>query len=225
MDSDKKTGTRPRILIADDHAVFTEALRLFLERSYDVVGFVEDGRALLAKAPQLNPDLVILDIGMPMLNGVDAARRLLQALPKVKIVFMTMYEDANLVAAACSLGKVGFVLKHSHPSELLKAIEAALKNQSYVSPKIRPTDWKEQAHRARQFTAELTPRQAEIVQLLAEGRAPKEIAALLNVSLKTVMFHKYHVMDIFNLRSNADVVLFALQKGLIMPMRDSRTAH
>jgi len=218
MPSDKKATNRPRILIADDHAVFTEALRLFLEKSYDVVGFAQDGRELLEKAPFLNPDLVILDIGMPMLNGVDAARRLLQLIPKVKIVFMTMYEDANLVAAACSVGKVGFVLKHSHPSELLSAIEAVLKNQSYASSKIRRTDWKDQADRARHFGAELTPRQAEIVQLLAEGRAPKEIAALLNVSLKTVMFHKYHVMDIFNLKSNADVVLFALKKGLIMPM-------
>ena len=218
MPSDKKAASRPRILIADDHAVFTEALRLFLEKSYEVVGFAQDGRELLKRAPLLNPDLVILDIGMPMLNGVDAARRLLQLLPKVKIVFMTMYEDANLVAAACSLGKVGFVLKHSHPSELLSAIEAVLKNQSYASSQIRRTDWKDQADRARHFQAELTPRQAEIVQLLAEGRAPKEIAAILDVSLKTVMFHKYHVMDIFNLKSNADVVLFALKKGLIMPV-------
>jgi len=207
--------TRPQILIADDHLVFAEGLRLLLEKQFAVVGTVADGRALITEALRLTPDVIVADIGMPLLNGLDAANRVRQRLPNVKVIFLTMQDDPNLAAAALELGSAGFVLKHSAGSELLTAIDHVLHGESYVTPKLRPNDWVEQKTRARQHSRRLTQRQREIVQLCAEGRPLKEIAGRLNLSEKTVQFHKYHVMETFNLNSNADLVLFALKEGLI----------
>jgi len=207
--------TRPHILIADDHIIFADGLRLLLEKQYNVVGTVADGRALVAEAVRLKPDVIILDIGMPLLNGLDAAERVRQQLPKVKLVFLTMLDNPNLAAAAVELGPVGFVLKHSAGSELLKAIEQVLHGRCYVTPKLRPEDWVAQKTRARQYARHLTPRQRDIVQMCAEGRAIKEIAGHLNLSEKTIEFHKHHIMQTFNLKSNADLVLLALKEGLI----------
>ena len=152
---------------------------------------------------------------MPLLNGLDAAKRVREQLPKVKLVFLTMQDNANLAAAALELGSAGFVLKHSAGSELVKAIEQVLHGKCYVTPKLRPDDWAVQEARARYYSSHLTPRQRDIVQMLAEGRPIKEIAGHLNLSEKTVEFHKHHIMEIFNLKSNADLVLFALKQGLI----------
>jgi DNA-binding NarL/FixJ family response regulator len=207
--------SRPQILIADDHSVIAEALRLLLAASYDVVGTVTDGRALLVAAAKLCPDVIVVDVGMPLLNGLDAARRIREHLPKVKVVFLTMQDDPNLAAAAMELGSVGFVLKQSASSELLTAIEHVLKGKNYLTPKLRSEDWLERKHRVRQFAKELTARQKDIVQLCAEGRPIKEIAGHLNLSEKTVEFHKHHIMEVFHLKSNADMVLFALKQGLI----------
>jgi DNA-binding NarL/FixJ family response regulator len=207
--------SRPQILIADDHALFAEALRLLLEKSYSVVDIVGDGRALLSAAARLKPDVIVVDIGMPLLNGLDAAQQIREQLPKVKIVFLTMQDNPNLAAAAMELGSVGFVLKHAAGSELLKAIEEVLHGKSYLTPKLRSDDWVTMKQRARQFSKELSSRQRSIVQMYAEGRPAKEIAYLLNLSQKTVEFHKRHIMDAFSLQSNADLVLFALKKGLI----------
>jgi DNA-binding NarL/FixJ family response regulator len=207
---------RPQILIADDHPVFTEGLRLLLEKTYDVIGAVSDGRALVTAAAKLKPDLIVVDIGMPLLNGLDAAQRVREQLPKVKIVFLTMQDNPNLAAAALELGGVGFVLKLSAGSELLKAIGEVLRGKSYVSPKLRSVDWVVMKQRARQYSKVLTARQRDVVQLCAEGRPVKEIAGQLNLSEKTVEFHKHHIMQAFNLKSNADLVLFALKEGLIM---------
>ena len=215
MDNLRRDINRPRILLADDHCMFTETLRTLLEKSYTVIGVVPDGRALVANAPKLNPDLIVVDVGMPLLNGLDAARRLTALLPKVKIVFLTMQDDPNLAAAALELGRVGFVLKHSAASELLTAIEYVLRGKSYVTPKLRSEDWAMRANRVQQFSKELSPRQRDIVQLFAEGRSPKEICGLLNLTYKTVMFHKYHIMELFHMKSNADLVIFALQHSLI----------
>jgi DNA-binding NarL/FixJ family response regulator len=208
--------SRPQILIADDHVLFAEALRVLLEKSYRVVDIVSDGLALLNAAARLNPDVIVVDIGMPLLNGLDAAQQIREHLPKVKIVFLTMQDNPNLAAAAMGLGSVGFVLKHSAGSELLKAIEDVLHGKSYLTPKLRSDDWVTMKQRARQFTKELSARQRSIVQMYAEGRPAKEIAYLLNLSQKTVEFHKHHIMDAFNLQSNADLVLFALKQGLIV---------
>jgi DNA-binding NarL/FixJ family response regulator len=193
-----------------------EGIRSLLEeKGHDVVGVVSDGRALVDAAPRLKPDVVILDISMPLLNGFDAAARLKQLLPKVKIVFLTMKDDPNLAAAVLGLGPVGYVLKHSAASELLTAITEVLRGKPYVTPRLKPENWAVREARARQFSKDLTPRQREVLQLLAEGHPMKEVGGILNVSEKTVMFHKYHIMRSFNVRSNAELVLLALNQGLI----------
>jgi DNA-binding NarL/FixJ family response regulator len=205
----------PRFLIADDHTIFAEALRVFLERTYPVIGVVADGRALIEAALTLKPEVIIVDVAMPVLNGFDAARRIKEHTPNFKFIFLTMHADPNLAAAALELGAIGFVLKNSAATELLTAIDHVLHGKSYVSPKVRTDDWVAAKSRARQFTRELSPRQREIVQLYAEGRPMKEIAALLNLSEKTVEFHKHHVMEAFHLKSNAGLILYALKQGLI----------
>jgi DNA-binding NarL/FixJ family response regulator len=215
MHNPVSTTRRPRLLIADDHRIIAEGICLLLEERYGVIGIVEDGRQLLAEAPSLNPDVIILDIGMPLLNGLDAAKRLIVSLPKAKLVFLTMNEDANLAAATLALGAVGYVLKRMASSELLKAVSEVLQGKSYVTAKLRPENWAVREERAHQFSKELTPRQQEVLQLLAEGRPTKEVADILKLSEKTVLFHKYKIMELFNLKNNADLVLFALKHHLI----------
>jgi DNA-binding NarL/FixJ family response regulator len=212
---DINKSSRTRILLADDHAIVVEGLCAILEKSYDIVGVVADGRALVAEAPRLRPDVVVLDVGMPSLNGLDAAARLKTVLPNVKLVFLTMRDDPNVAAAALCLGAVGYVLKHSAASELTTAISAVLRGKSYVTPKLRPENWAVRDARAQQYSKELTPRQRDVLQLLAEGRPMKEIAGILEVSEKTIMFHKYHIMQEFSLKNNAEIVLFALKEHLI----------
>ena len=207
--------SRPHLLIADDHAIFAEGLRGLLEKTYLVVGIVADGRSLVSEATRLKPEVVVVDVGMPLLNGLDAARRLREQAPNIKIVFLTMKDDPNLAAAALELRRVGFVLKHSAARELLTAIEHVLRNESYVTPRLRAEDWVERQTRVQQFSKELTERQRDVVQLFAEGCSIKQIAGHLNLSEKTVEFHKHHIMQSFNLKSNADLVLFALQRGLV----------
>jgi DNA-binding NarL/FixJ family response regulator len=203
------------LLIADDHAIFAEALRVYLEKTHTVVGLVRDGHAMVAEAMRLRPDVIVVDVGMPLLNGLDAARRINTEAPNIRLVFLTMRDDPNLAAAVLELGPVGFVLKHSAGQELLKAIDHVLHGKPYLTPKLRGEDWVETKARARQFSTEMTPRQREIVQLCGEGRSMKEIASLLDLSEKTVEFHKHHVMQAFNLENNAALVLFALKQGLI----------
>jgi DNA-binding NarL/FixJ family response regulator len=186
-----------------------------LEKSCDVIGVVRDGRQLLIEAPKLKPDVIVPDIGMPFLNGLDAAERLKPFLPGTKFVFLTMKDDPNLAAAALNLGAVGYVLKHSAASELLKAISEVLQGKSYVTARLQAENWAVREVRARRFSKELTPRQKDVLQLLAEGRRMKEVADILKVSEKGVMFHKYQIMQSFNLKSNADLVLFALKRHLI----------
>lgn len=208
-------SSRPQVLIADDHTIFAESLKLLLENSYKVVGIVANGRALVTQAAKLKPEIIVVDVGMPLLNGFDAAQRVREQQPGVKLVFLTMQNDANLAAAVLELGSAAFVLKQQAGSELMKAIERVLSGKSYVTPKLRSDDWVVMKERARQFSKELTPRQRDIVQLCAEGCSIKEIAGHLNLSEKTVEFHKHHIMESFNLKSNADLVLFALKQGLI----------
>jgi DNA-binding NarL/FixJ family response regulator len=208
-----------RVLLADDHAIFSDALRVYLEKKFDIVGAVSDGRTLVDEAIRIKPDLIIVDVGMPCLNGLDAARRIKELEPKTKFIFLTMQDDPNLAAAALELGPVAFVLKHSAGSELLQAINEVTLGHSYLTPKLRATDWVEAKARVRQFSKGMTPRQRDIVQLFAEGRQMKEIAGFLHLSEKTVEFHKHHIMVSFNLKSNADLVLFALGQGLIAPDR------
>jgi len=211
--SAQKTG--PRFLIADDHALFAEALRIYLEKTYPIVGMVHDGRAMVAEAMRVRPDIIVVDVGMPLLNGLEAAWRIKSQAPNTKFVFLTMHDDPNLAAAALELGPIGFVLKHSTGQELLNAVEHVVHGKPYLTPKLRAEDWFATKVRARQFSKQLTVRQTEILQLFAEGRGTKEIAGVLNLSEKTVQFHKHNIQESFNLHNNADLVLFALKKGLI----------
>jgi DNA-binding NarL/FixJ family response regulator len=208
-------GTGPRFLIADDHAMFAETLRVYLEKTYSVVGLSQDGHAMVADAMRLRPDVIVVDVGMPLMNGLDAARRIKEQAPNIKFIFLTMRDDPNLAAAALELGPIGFVLKHSTGQELLEAVDHVMHGKPYITPKLRAEDWVATNARARQFSRELTQRQREIVQLLAEGKPMKQIAGLLKLSEKTVEFHKRHIMAAFNLESNAAMVIFALKQGLI----------
>ncbi len=204
-----------RVLIADDHEIFAQALRAYLEKTYTIVGLVSEGRAMVKEGLRLRPDAIIVDVAMPMLNGLDAARKIREQDRNIKFIFLTMQDDPNLAAAALELGPVAFVLKHSAGSELQLAIEHVLHGKPYITPKMRPEDWAEAKARRRQHAKELSPRQREIVQLFGEGRSLKEIADVLNLSEKTVEFHKHHIMESFNIKSNADLVLFALKHRLI----------
>jgi DNA-binding NarL/FixJ family response regulator len=204
-----------RLLIADDHAIFAESLKILLEKTYAVVGIVTDGRALVSEATRLKPDVLVVDIAMPLLNGLDAARRVREQAPNVKIVFLTMKDDPNLAAAALELGRVGFVLKNSAVRELQTAIDHVLRNESYLVPRLRTEDWVARKARAQQFSKALTARQRDVIQLFAEGYSIKQIADQLNLSQKTIEFHKHHIMQSFDLKSNAGLVLFALKHDLI----------
>jgi DNA-binding NarL/FixJ family response regulator len=217
MEEFRQSPSRPRVLIADDHSVVAEGIGALLAVDFDVVGLVSDGRQLLVDAPKLKPDVIVVDVGMPLLNGLDAARRLTTVLPNTLFVFLTMNDDPNLAAAALDLGATGYVLKNAAFSELAQAVHAVLQGKSYVTSKLRSLDWASRKARARQVSKELTTRQEDVLQLLAEGRPMKEVAGILKISEKTVMFHKYHIMRSFNLKSNADLVLFAIKHHLISP--------
>ena len=206
---------RASVLIADDHSIVAEGLRILVQESYNVVGIVGDGRTLLTEAPRLKPDVIVLDISMPLLNGLAAAERLRSSLPAVKFVFLTMIDDFSLAAAALNLGAIGYVLKHSAISELMKAISEVLNGRPYITPKLRLQNWAVEKARAHQVSRELSPRQKDVLQLLAEGRPMKEVAHILKISEKTVMFHKYRIMKSFNVKNNAELVLFALKHHLI----------
>ena len=219
----------PRLLIADDHAIFAESLKVYLERRYPVIGVVYDGPTLIEEALRLKPEIIITDLAMPVLNGLDAARRIKEKAPTIKFVFLTMRDDPNLAAAALGLGAIAFVLKHSTGTELLEAIECVLHGKSYLTPKLRAEDWVATKTRARQHAKDLTPRQKDVVQSFAEGRSIKQIADLLELSEKTVEFHKHHIMEAFNIKNNAELILFALKRGLISidahPLTRENAAH
>ena len=214
--------SRPHILIADDHAIFLEMLKCFLEKKYVIAGTVTDGRSLVTDAIRLKPDIIVLDVGMPLLNGLDAARRIREQLPSVRLVFLTMQQNAHVAAAALELGNAAFVLKHAASGELVSAIEYVWRGETYISPKLRSGAPVERKNQASQSSKNLTSRQRDIVQLFAEGYGLKEIAERLNLSLKTIEFHKHHIMAEFDLKSNADLVLLAVKKGLITINPDIR---
>jgi DNA-binding NarL/FixJ family response regulator len=210
----ENTG-RLRFLIADDHPIFADSLRLLLGKKYEVIGIVGDGRELISEAAKLQPDALVVDIGMPLLNGLDAVQRIKEFLPEVKVIFLTMMDDPNMAAAASQVGAIGFVLKQQAATELFAAIDQVLRGKTYITPRLRSFDWVETKSRARQCGTELTPRHRDILQMSAEGLALKEIAARLQLSPKTIEFHKYHIMQKYDLKSTADLVLFAVKQGLI----------
>jgi DNA-binding NarL/FixJ family response regulator len=209
--------TIPRVLLADDHTLVLEGFRRIVEQSCEVVGAVEDGRALLEAAIRLRPDLILLDISMPLLNGIDAARQLKKTLPDVKLVFVTMHADPAYVTEAFKAGASAYLLKRSAARELDQAIESVLKGQYFVTALLTRelvTSLSEDHATLFATRQDLTPRQREVLQLVAEGRTIKEIGALLNISPKTVEFHKAQIMFHLDLHTTAELTKYALAHGL-----------
>jgi DNA-binding NarL/FixJ family response regulator len=208
---------RPRVLLADDHRLLREAFAQLLEPGCEVVGSVADGRALLAAAAELRPDIVVLDIAMPLLNGLDAGRQLRRSMPEVKLIFLTVSEDPDVAAEAFQAGASGYLLKNSAASELLQAIQEVAQGRSYVTPLATRglvANFLHPAQPARK-TAELSPRQREVLQLLAEGHTMKEIARILKITPRTVAFHKYSIMEALGAKSSAQLVQLAIKQHVV----------
>jgi len=211
--------TLPRVMLADDHTILVEAFRKLLEPHFEIVGSVADGRALLETAAQLKPDVIVVDISMPLMNGLEAASRLKQLMPAVKLIFLTMNEDPDLAVDAMQRGASGYLLKSSAASELIRAIQMALKAKSYVTPQIARGMQKAFINnpRPRVRAKALTPRQREVVQLLAEGKSMKEVADVLHVTPRTVAFHKYRIMEELSLKTTAELIQFAIKSRILVP--------
>ena len=209
---------KPRVLLADDHKIVLEGLKSLLGGEFEVVGSVEDGRALVDQAATLHPDVIVADISMPQLNGIEAARQIKKTDKNIKIVFLTMHPDATYAANAFEAGASGFVLKHSAPSELITAIHEAMKGRTYVTPLIAGDlirTYQEGGSPEKDLFKKISPRQREILQLLAEGKSGKEIASILNISARTVEFHKYRMMEQLNIKTSAELVQYAVKHGII----------
>ena len=209
---------RPRVLLADDHRMVAEGLKSLLAPEFELVGMVEDGRALIEAAKKLRPDVIVADITMPHLNGLDALPTLKQDNPRVKVVFLTMHQEVAYARRAMETGADGYVLKHSAPAELVAAIRAALEGKTHLSPalvgkvldeiRLDPLAIKDPV-------ASLTPRQREILQLFAEGRSAKEIGSALDISVRTVEFHKYQTMEALGLHNSTELTHFAIKHGIV----------
>ena len=210
--------SRPRILLADDHVLLAQALEHLLKPEFDVVGTVADGRALLKAAGDLTPDVVVVDIGMPLLNGLDAGEQLKALHPHIKVIYLTQNREPRFAIEAFRRQASGYLLKDSAASELTLAIRDALRGKTYVSPVIaRGMQDEMETPVDRIELRELSPREREVLQLLAEGKSMKEVAALLDISPRTVEFHKYRIMELLRVRTNAELVQQAIKLGLIAP--------
>jgi DNA-binding NarL/FixJ family response regulator len=209
---------RPRVLLADDHRILAEGLRSLLEPEFELVGVVEDGRALVSRAREWRPDVIVADITMPLLNGMEAFQQLKRARVSAKVVFLTMHQDVTYAAKAFELGASGFVLKHSAPSELVTAIREALAGRTYVTPLITGElmqAYREGASQGPEPAADLTPRQREALQLFAEGRSAKEVAAILKISPRTAEFHKASIMKLLGVHTTAELTQYAVRHRII----------
>jgi len=208
---------RRRVLLADDHTLLLDAFEKLLEDDYTVVGTVSDGRALLVAAAELKPDAIVLDIAMPLLNGLDAARQIKKTMPGIKLIFLTMNEDPTMANEAFRAGASGYLLKTSASSELTMAIKEAICGRSYITPAITQgmVESLDRQPGDNRGAAKLTPRQREVLQLLAEGRTMKEAANILKVTPRTIAFHKYRMMEQLNLKNNADLVQLAVRECVI----------
>ena len=211
----KRTG----IVIADDHAMMCAGLKRLLEPEYEVLGTVADGRALMKAAAELKPDLVLVDIGMPLLNGLDAVRELKKVMPTVKVIFLTMDSDPDIASEALRIGAAGYLLKNSEEAELLQAVRGALRGMSYVTPKIRKAMEESFIRNPKSLTQsrQLSDRQREVLQMLAEGRSMKEVADILAISVRTVKFHKYRIMEDLGISTNAELVHYAIKHSIVSP--------
>jgi DNA-binding NarL/FixJ family response regulator len=200
--------------MADDHLMLLEAFRTLLEPEFDVVGTVTDGRMLLVEFARLHPDVVLVDVAMPLLNGLDAGRQLKAQRASVKLIYLTMNPDPDLAGEALRLGASGYLLKSSALQELKQAIQEALRDRSYITPLIT-RDVVGSLIEPRPAHRELTTRQREVLQLLAEGRSMKEVGAILDLTPRTVAFHKYRMMEQLHLKTSAELVQFAVKQGIV----------
>ena len=210
--------THPRVLLADDHRMLAEGLKALLRNEFELVGIVEDGRAMVEAAERLRPDVIVADVTMPNLNGFEALTLLRKTQPNIKVVFLTMHQNAAYARRALDAGASGFVVKHSASEELVVAIHAALKGRTFITPCLTKevVEQAESSARAGKEGAKaLTSRQKEILQLLAEGRSAKEIASELTISARTVEFHKYQMMEMNGLHSSAELIHFAIKHGIV----------
>ena len=210
---------KSRVLIADDHKIFAEGLKRLLKEDFDIVGVVADGRQLVAAAEKLRPDVIVVDISMPMLNGIDAVQQIKKVQPAIKAVFLTMHPDVAYAVRAFKEGASGYVLKNAVPDELITAIREGLKGKTYVTPMIagklmRAYESGSQTQIEIDTVIKLSSRQREVLQLLAEGHSVKEIAFILNISAKTVEYHKYRMMEDLDAKTTADLIRFAVKQGI-----------
>lgn len=212
--------TRVRVLLADDHTLFCNLLKDLLQPEYEVVGSVKDGRELLTATTSLKPDVVLVDISMPCLNGLDAGRRLKQANPKMKLIYLTMNNDVELAREAMACGASAFVLKNAPSSDLLKAIRGALKGISYMAPEIRQA--LDEAFirdpKAVNRPQHLSDRQREVLQLLGEGQTLREIAKQLSISYRTARFHKFKIREELGISKDSELIRYALKHGIVSPV-------
>lgn len=209
--------TRPRVLIADDHKIVTDGLKRLLESDFDIAGTVENGRELLTAVERLRPDVIVVDISMPLLNGIEAVKQIKRANKQIKVVFLTMHPDVSYALKAFEAGASGYVLKHSASDELVTAINEALGGRTYVTSLIAGElmqSYKEGTHLQADTVSGLTSRQREVLQLVAEGHTGKEIAAILNISLKTVEYHKHRMMEDLGIKTVAELLWYAAEHGL-----------
>jgi len=209
--------SKPRVIIADDHVLLAEAFEKLLSPECDIVAKVTDGRALVEAVRTLHPDIVLIDIAMPLLNGLDASRQIRAIDPSIKIIFLTMNDDPDLAAEAFRAGAAAYLLKRSPASELLTAIRQVLKNRKYVTPLVTEGMLGALMNPMRGETPrhELTSRQREVLQLLAEGKSMKDVASILAVAPRTVAFHKYRMMEQLRIKTNAELIQFAVREHLV----------
>jgi DNA-binding NarL/FixJ family response regulator len=208
---------RPRVLIADDHTLVAEACVKLLEPEFEVIGTFADGQALLAAVPELKPDVIVLDVGMPLMNGLEAGKRIKKLLRAVRIVYLTMNTDVGIAAEAFRGGASGYLLKSSAAAELVTAVRDVLKGKQYVSPLVA-NDVEAfflEARISHMGQEKLTNRQREVLQLLAEGRSMKEVAYILKLTPRTVAFHKYKIMERLRVRTNSELVQYAIREHII----------
>ena len=207
---------RTRVLLADDHPLTLEGLRTFLDHHVDCVGAVADGRAVVEAARRLRPELIILDITMPLLNGIDAARQIRESQPEVKLLFVTMHVNPAYLEAALNVGATGYVLKSAAREEILKAIDSVMKGNIYVTPSLSSESLQQFSNPSEAAAAiHLSEREREVLQLIAEGRAAKEMAHILHISMKTIDFHRANIKRKLGLQTTAELTKYALEQGLI----------
>lgn len=209
---------KTRVLLADDHRIVLEGIKSILEPEFDLVGTVEDGKALVKSAEKLRPDVVIVDISMPLLNGIEAARQIRSIDESIKVIFLTMHVDVTYTARAFEAGASGYVLKHSAVDELITAIHEVVRGRTYITPMIAGDLIESYQNGNRKITGlkqKLTSRQREVLQLLAEGKSAKEIANILYISPRTAEFHKYTMMGELNIKTSAELVQYAIKHGIV----------